>query len=225
MKTFVFLHVGVDPLVELLVSSIHRTNPHARVIQCSDPLTSQVDGTTEIYRHCGDTSNLMTFRLEAFSALGLREPAIYLDTDMLVLTELNPAEILAEADVACCERSFGRDALVNTSFRGMDLSEYENKTFGEVYPILAAFTVTRTCEFWDACFERLVAIDKKFHYWYGDQEAMRDIARTNRFRTRLVPESMFACLPEFARDTPPKVLHFKGAQRKKSMGQVWRSIS
>ena len=225
MTTFVFLHVGVDPLVELLVRSIGKTNVDARVIQCTDPHTGQVSGTTEVYRYAGDTSNLMTFRLEAFSQLGLQEPAIYLDTDMLVLAELKPQDILGEADVACCERSFGRDAPLNTSFRGMDLSEYKNKTIGEVYPILAAFTVTRTFDFWAVCSERLLALDDKFHYWYGDQEAMRDVARTNRFRMRLIPESMFACLPEFAQGTSPKLLHFKGAQRKKWMGQVWRSMS
>jgi len=224
MTTFVFLHVGVDPLVELLVRSIHKTNPDARVIQCADPLTGPVAGATEVYRHDGDTSNLMTFRLEAVSGLGLQEPAIYLDTDMLVLSELTSEEILADADVACCERSFGRDSALNTSFRGMDLSEYAGKTLGEVYPILAAFTVTRTFNFWAACFERLLTLDHKFHYWYGDQEAMRDVSRLNRFNLRLIPESVFACLPEFAQGTSPKLLHFKGAQRKEWMAQVWRSI-
>ena len=225
MTTFAFLHVGVDPLVELLVQSIHRTNPKARVIQCTDLLTDQVAGTTEVYRHYGDPSNLMTFRLEAFSGVGLQESAIYLDTDMLVITELDAESLLAEADVACCERSFGRDSLINTSFRGMDLSEYENKTLGEVYPILAAFTVTRTCDFWGACLERLMTLEKKFHDWYGDQEAMRDVARLNRFNLRLIPESVFACLPEFAQNNSPKVLHFKGARRKQWMPQVWRSMS
>ncbi len=225
MTTFVFLHVGDDPVAELLVQSINRTNPDARLIQCTDPLTGQVTGTTDIYRHDGDTSNLMTFRLEAFSSLGLQEPAIYLDTDMLVLTELSSEDILAGTDVACCERSFGRDSIINASFRGMDLSEYKDKTLGEVYPILAAFTVTRTFDFWAACSKRLLELDEKFHFWYGDQEAMRDVARLNKFDLRLIPESVFACLPEFSQSTSPKLLHFKGAQRKKLMSTVWRSIS
>jgi hypothetical protein len=225
VTTFVFLHVGDDPVAELLVQSINRTNPDARLIQCTDPLNGQVTGTTDIYRHDGDTSNLMTFRLEAFSSLGLQEPAIYLDTDMLVLTELNSEDILAGTDVACCERSFGRDSIINASFRGMDLSEYKDKTLGEVYPILAAFTVTRTFDFWAACSKRLLELDDKFHFWYGDQEAMRDVVRLNKFDLRLIPESVFACLPEFSLSTSPKLLHFKGAQRKKLMSTVWRSIS
>jgi hypothetical protein len=225
MTTFVFLHVGVDPNVELLVRSVHKTNPNARVIQCTDQLTERVNGATEIYRHTGDTSNLMTFRLEAFSTLGLQEPAIYLDTDMLVLDELNAEDILVDADVACCERSFQRDATINTQFRGMDLTEYADKTFGEVYPILAAFTVTRAFDFWAACFERLLTLDKKFYYWFGDQEAMRDVAQLGRFNVTLIPEAEFACLPEFAQGTSPKVLHFKGAQRKAWMTEIWGSIS
>lgn len=224
MTTFVFLHLGGDPLVKLLVRSIDKTNRDARVIQCTDPHTGQVPGTTEVYRYEGDTSNLMTFRLKAFSELRLQEPAIYLDTDMLVLAKLEPQDILGEADVACCERSFGRNTLLNTSFRGMDLSEYKNKTFGEVYPILAAFTVTQTFDFWAVCAERLLTMDGKFHYWYGDQEAMRDVVRTNRFKMRLIPEATFACLPEFAQGTSPKLLHFKGAQRKDWMEEVFNAI-
>ncbi len=224
MTTFVFLHVGNDPVGELLVQSIRRSNPNSRLIQCADPLTGQVTGTTDIYRHDGDISNLMTFRLQAFSALGLQEPAIYLDTDMLVLTKLDSEVILSGADVACCERSFGRDSLINTSFRGMNLSEYKGKTLNEVYPILAAFTVTRTSSFWSVCSDRLQELDKKFHFWYGDQEAIRDVAGLNRFDVRLIPESIYACLPEFSKRTSPKVIHFKGAQRKKLMSSAWRLI-
>ena len=225
MTTFVFLHVGDDPVVEMLVKSILKTNPDARLIHCADPLTAQVIGTTDIYRQDGDTSNLMTFRLDAFSGLGLNEPAIYLDTDMLVLTELDSEDILADTDVACCERSFGRNDLVNTSFRGMDLSEYKNMTMEEIYPILAAFTVTRTFDFWAACAKQLLALEDKFHFWYGDQEAMRDVARLKIFDMRLIPESVYACLPEFAQKNSPKLLHFKGEQRKKLMSAVFRSIS
>jgi hypothetical protein len=167
----------------------------------------------------------MTFRLECFSKLGLSEPAVYLDTDMLVLGKIIPKMILKNSQVICCERSFGRDGLINTSFKGMDLKEYMNKTFGEIYPILAAFTLTENSSFWTECFQELLKLDPKFHWWYGDQEAMRNVANGGKFRIGYLPESQIACLPEFAtKDNPPLCLHFKGPKRKAFMEGVWQSL-
>ena len=225
MTNFVFLHVGADPYVELLVHSIRKTNPNARVIQCTDKLTEKVHGTTEIYRHNGDTSNLMTFRLEAFSALRLQEPAIYLDTDMIVLGEISPEAILKDSQVICCKRSFERDSPINTSFRGMDLSEYQHQTLAEVYPIIACFTITEDSSFWLECFEDLIKLDQKFHRWYGDQEAMRNVASSGKFRINYLPESHIACLPEFAqKDISPLCLHVNGGQRKVWMKEIFDEV-
>lgn len=224
MSTFVFLHVGEEPFAEILVNSIHVTNPQARVVQVTDTKTNQVRGVTDVFRYDFDISNLMTFRLEAFAALELREPAIYLDTDMVVISELHVEEILLDSCVACCERSFGRDEFLNTQFRGMDLSEYRNRTFGDIYPILAAFTASRGNEFWRSCRDKLQKLDRKFHFWFGDQEAMRDVVFGRTYDVRLVPESVYACLPEMARDYTPRVLHFKGAKRKASMLSVGEAL-
>ncbi len=107
---------------------------------------------------------------------------------------------------------------MNTSFKGMDLAEYEGKTLGEVYPIIACFTVTRSPRFWQECLANLMQLDGKFHYWYGDQEAMRNVVRTDRFKVRYLPESKVACLPEYADPANlPLGLHFKGPARKEWM--------
>lgn len=225
VTTFVFLHVGPDPYVQFFVQSIQHSNPEARLIQVTDARTDQIDGVDEIYRYDSDASKLMTFRLEAFTKLGLQDPAIYLDTDMLVLSELSAEEILGSVDVACCERSFGRNAIINTAFRGMNLWEYRNKTLGEVYPILAAFTVSRNFEFWASCYDRLLNLDKKFFLWYGDQEAIRDVAKSGQYKLGYVPEAKFACLPEHMQGLDPYVLHFKGSQRKAWMEEAWKSIA
>lgn len=225
MSNFVFLHVGEEPNVELFVRSIQLTNPGSRIIQCSDNNTKQIDGVSDVFRLDTDAKNLMTFRLQAFADLRLREPAIYLDTDMLVLGKIEPDRLLENHEVACCERSFGRDGLINTSFKGMDLSEYTGKTLGEIYPVLACFTITKSSIFWETCFEYLLALDKKFHWWYGDQEAMRDVVKNKVFATCRLPESHVACLPEFAtNDKPPICLHFKGPQRKAHMGRIFEQI-
>jgi hypothetical protein len=161
----------------------------------------------------------MTFRLEAFSSLNIEEKAIYLDTDMLVMNKFDID--INHCDAILCKRSFGLDKLFNASFRGMDLSEYQNMTLGDVYPFLACFTVTKSSAFWKEAFNILKSLDKKFHFWYGDQEALKIIKAKNTFSIDTVQESIFACLPEQAdKFNLPNIIHFKGAARKNFMLDV-----
>lgn len=222
---FVFLHVGKDPNTELMVSSILLTNPDAQIIQCSDGQTEGIRGVSQVFRLGSDVSNLMTYRLESFAKLNLQSPAIYLDTDMLILRAIDVIDFLGDSDAVCCKRTFGLDTVMNTTFKGMDLSEYADKTLGETYPIVACFTITRGSGFWEECLQNLLTLDKKFHYWYGDQEAMRNIAQTKEPRMRYLPESLVACLPEFAHENNSAVaLHFKGPHRKAWMKQAFDQL-
>ena len=127
MKTFVFLQVGDDPLAAMMVNSIIFSNPNSRIIQCSDLQTNKINGVTEVFRLDSDVTNLMTFRLEVFAKLKLTEPALYLDSDMLVLGEIFVDQFLKEADVVLCERSFNRDGNFDTNFKNMNLFQYSNK--------------------------------------------------------------------------------------------------
>lgn len=216
---FVFLHVGSDDLAPtLLVGSIRKHLPDADIVQCSDEDTRAIEGVTRVHRCSGDTGNLMSFRLSSFGALGLAEPAAYIDTDMLMVRAIDPGKVVGDGDVAVCERSFGRSDLINISFKGMDLSEYTNKTFGEIYPYLACFTAVRDHAFWRSCWEELQALPEKFRYWYGDQEAIRNVAGSGAYRVRTAPERVYGCLPEHAeRSGAPRLLHFKGPNRKAAM--------
>jgi hypothetical protein len=193
---FVFLHVGADGLLPtLLVRSIRAQHPHARLIQCSDHLTQEIGGVSEVFRSRGNISNLMRFRLVCFARLGLTTPALYLDTDMLVMAPIDPALVLGECEIAVCAREFGRTNLINTSFGGMNLSEYEGKTFGEIYPYLGCATISQNAAFWQECLDEMDRLDPKFHFWYGDQEAIRNIVNAGKYRSTLLPESIYAFLP------------------------------
>lgn len=193
--------------------------PLAEVIQCTDDRTPEVADVTKIHRQSGDTKNLMTFRLACFSGLGLTGPAAYIDTDMIMIRTLDPDRVIGDYDVAVCERSFGREDTINTSFKGMDLSEYTNKTFGEIYPYLACFTVVRGHSFWQSCYDELQKLPEKFRYWYGDQEAIRNVVNYGDYRVKMIPERIYGCLPEYLERfaDAPRMLHFKGARRKKAM--------
>ena len=63
-----------------------------------------------------DKDNLMTSRLEAFANLELNNPAIYIDTDVLVVRPI-PIELFKEKEVFLCNRAFSNDTFINTSFK------------------------------------------------------------------------------------------------------------
>ena len=213
---FCFLHVGEDSRPNLLVKSIRKHFPRAFIYQCTDLISNQIDGVDKIFRYDGDIKNLMTFRLEAFSFIDIKEKTIYLDTDMLVINKFNID--MNGCDAILCKRSFSLDAIFNTSFLGMNLSEYQNKTLDEVYPYLACFTVTSSSNFWGEAANILKSLDEKFHYWYGDQEAIKRIKEKKLFNISSVEESIFACLPEkINQKSPPNLIHFKGPSRKSLM--------
>lgn len=217
---FVFLHVGEDSRPYFLVKSIRKFFPKATIFQCTDLSTKEIEGVDHVFRHLGDINNLMTFRLEAFSLLNLQEQAIYLDTDMLVLKYFD-LEIYKSYDAVLCKRSFDLDLIFNSSFRGMNLTEYKDKTINNVYPYLACFTLTSSSDFWKKASDILQSLDNKFHYWYGDQEAIKQIASKDVFNIATVEESLFACLPEkIEKNFIPNLIHFKGPSRKSLMIDV-----
>ena len=216
---FVFLHVGEDTRPNLLVKSIRKYFQNSYIYQCTDLTSKEIDGVDKVFRYDGDIKNLMTFRLEVFSLLNIQEKAIYLDTDMLVINKFDID--INHCDVILCKRSFDLDNLFNASFLGMDLSEYQNMTLGDVYPFLACFTVTKSSDFWKDALNILKSLDKKFHYWYGDQEALKIIKAKNILNIDTVQESIFACLPEKIDELNlPNIIHFKGAARKNFMLNV-----
>jgi hypothetical protein len=217
---FIFLHIGSDIRPYFLVKSIRKFFKNAKITQCSDLITQEVDGVDEVLRHDGDISNLMTFRLEAFSLIDIKKQSIFLDTDMLVLNEFNLNDFL-KSDAVLCKRSFSLNKGFNISFKGMDLSEYKNQSLGAVYPYLACFTVVQSTEFWKEANAILNLLDNKFHYWYGDQEALKKIAKSNKFKISTVEEASFACLPEeINKNFPPNLVHFKGPSRKSLMLEI-----
>ena len=216
---FFFLHVGEDTRPNLLVKSIRKYFQNSYIYQCTDLTSKEIDGVDKVFRYDGDIKNLMTFRLEIFSLLNIQEKAIYLDTDMLVINKFDID--INHCDAILCKRSFALDSLFNASFRGMNLSEYQNMTLGDVYPFLACFTVTKSSDFWKEAFNILKSLDEKFHYWYGDQEALKIIKAKNIFNIDTVKESIFACLPEQIDELNlPNIIHFKGAARKNFMLDV-----
>ncbi len=210
----------------MLAQSIRATNPGARIIQCSDHSTQVVPNVTEVHRTPGDSSKLMIYRLNAFARLGLREPALYLDTDMLVLRQISPDALVGSHQAVLCKRSFNLQGPFIGQQRGLDFREYDGRPLGEVYPFVACATVSPNSDFWTELSNILSGLNKKFFEWYGDQEAMKawcESRETNLYGT--FPEAEYGCLPEEREIlNRAKILHFKGHHRKAAMQKFYSAI-
>jgi len=68
------------------------------------------------------------------------------------------------------------------------------------------------------CLEILNSLDKKFHFWYGDQEALRIISDSKKYDMGYINEGVICTLPKFATTQESSYsVHFKGEGRKKLM--------
>ena len=145
MSTFVFFHVGPDlTMPTAMVASIRHHNPGAEIIQVTDNVTPTVSGVTWAHPTSGDPEFLMLWRTQAFAALQLAQPALYMDTDMLVRRPVHPEMLLGDAVIAVTRRTFMREAIFNVHQRGQDYSEHANKTLDQVYPYIGCGTITPT---------------------------------------------------------------------------------
>lgn len=219
MNTYVFFHIGSDSWQpDILVRSIRLSDYDSEVIQVSDQSSPSVKGID--YRHnvSGNNANLMSMRLLGFGDLKLKKPAIYLDTDMIVVRECNPIKILGEKKICMCARSFNKGDIFNSSFREMNLAEYRGMTLNDVYPYIACSTVTESYAEWDTLAAILDELDPKFKVWYGDQESLKSYASQWPSSVTFMPESEFGCLPEHYKEiSATRILHFKGERRKSLM--------
>jgi len=213
--TFVFFRTGTEEQIwysRKFVESLRETNPDARIIMCTDSKTPVIDGT-ERFEYDLDTQNFMEYRLKIYAALNLDYPAMYLDDDMIVCSEIFPEALLGDKRVLFCERMFNCDNIFNPSMKGLDFSEYQGKTIQEVFPYLACATVTKDHTVWSELLSIMDHIDPKYRRWYGDQEAMKIWAKMNECGTLM--ETQYACLPEYLDNRDPKIIHYKGSRKEK----------
>ena len=66
-----------------------------------------------------------------------------------------------------------------------------------------------------------MSLNDKFHFWYGDQEALRIVYEKKIFNIGLLDEKIICTLPEYSKPNDgPYSVHFKGPKRKNLMIQA-----
>jgi hypothetical protein len=211
---FVFFHVGEDiAQPTAMVFSIRAHNPDATIIQVTDDTTPAVPGVSRVFVTQGNRQYLMQWRTNAFAELGLTEPAMYMDTDMIVRHPISPSALLKGwGPVAMTRREFNRDAIFNPRQRGQDYSDYAGRTLDSVYPFVGCCTITSDWAIWETLADMYNALPERFRVWYGDQEVLREYAE--QVPVQCLPESHYACLPEYLAQHPdPAIVHYKGHRK------------
>jgi hypothetical protein len=213
--TFVFFHVGDDlTQPKRLVDSIRKTNAGADIVMCTDLKTPHIEGVTRRFEIEVNREYLMPSRWKAFYELNLESPAIYMDTDMVVLGSINLPALIGDRRFVFCFRSFDRMAPFDGEQRGLDFSEHHQKPLGIVYPVLACFTITKSGSEWKELYEKCASQPDKYQRWYGDQEVLREFVKSLKAHDfNYVEESKFACLPEYSVENSPFILHYTGDRK------------
>lgn len=221
MNDFYFFHIGDDiDLPKMMVNSIRMTNKNSRIFQLTDTTTKQIQITDGCYRFKGNTNSIMKFRMEAYSKTILYKNrfSIFLDTDMLVLKEINLSKMFQKSDLILCKRVFNSNQLVNIHFNDMNMEEYKGKTMGESWPYLGCFIGVNNNKNLFEMNQMYDNLKQKYKFWYGDQIVLKDFAQKNRTKTAFVNETEYAYLPLNNKiSKQAKILHFKGKKLKSYM--------
>jgi hypothetical protein len=196
-----FLLVGDQPWAPLMVESISRVTGY-HVVQMSDLTTPEVEGVDEVIRLPMKVP-LMSFRLKHLANLPYRE-WVTLDTDILVKKPL--ADVWdKDFDVAVTKRPPRRVLL-----DGVDIAPE--------MPYNTGFMLSREPQFWQDAYDWLRKQNEQRQSWWGDQLAVSEIAKRNRYNVALLPSSEFNWTPDSPQQTSEaRVWHYKGAMRKEWM--------
>ena len=220
---FIFFHVGDITLPSLLVKTIRKFNPNSKIHFLTDKNTNNIDGVDKTFRLDLDRDYLMTARLEAYSKYQLIDPAIYIDSDMLLLRPID-LNIFSDKDVYLCKRESNCYKKFNHNFNDLDFTEYEGMTLNQVYPFLACFVYTKNYKFWEDCNSRILNLDEKFKVWYGDQEVLKEVYNSREYKFGTINENLISALPEYSDPDKTFFAHFKSKDLKDFMPMCAKEI-
>jgi len=225
LNAIVFFWVGPDITIPaLLVRSVRVAfGPQFNIVQLSDRNTPKVEGVTS-HKQLKLSPHIMVARLEAYAALSITAPTLFLDADMLVLRpfDLPP---LAGNEVGVTTRGI-RETVSFTELDCAEYPEFAGKITREVMPYLYSFVYVRSPILFVRQLNALRKLPKRFHRWYGDQVTLKsELDTSGRFVIQAFDINLYnrtvGSRREFEaiRNAPQSVCvaHFKGKDSKRAM--------
>jgi hypothetical protein len=232
LNNIAFFWVGQDVSIPTLLCRSIRSafGPDFNVYQLSDPLTPKVEGVTH-HKKMKLSPHIMVARLEAYSALDITEPTLFLDADMLVLCpfDLPP---LAENEVGVTVRG-KRDTYLLSTQHLEQYPEFANKDTAQVMPYIFSFVYVRSQLLFLRQLIALRKLPKRYHRWYGDQITLKnEIDASSRFTARdfdidvynRTVRSHWEFAEVLASPQPVFLAHFKGPESKSAMFEALSMI-
>ena len=179
-----FFWIGQNVAIPtMLVRSIRAAfGPNFNVHQLSDRDTPTVEGVTT-HKKLKLSPHIMVARLEAYAALSIHEPTLFLDADMLVLRafDLPP---LAENEIGVTRRG-ERDTYRIPERDWAEFPEFAEKDSAQVMPYIFSFVYVRSTIIFLRQLNALRKMPKRFHRWYGDQVSLKkELGTPGRFTIR-----------------------------------------
>ena len=219
MNNIAFISVGEQSTecADMLVKSIKKSNSNCRIIQISTKKDRDVTGVDEKLIFDFKLATLMVGRLKTqIEIVEKYGPTIFLDSDMLINKNLNEAfNLLKKKDLIITDRKVNfylRDTVFvyehNTSIK---FPEFTGKLINEVMPYNAGFIGVSNISVSKKLLQMCLELPTRFHYWYGDQVALKKIYDTKEFKISVLDSNYNYRLTDLSNyDKNIFVYHFKG---------------
>ncbi len=217
MKNIAFVSIGDEShnCADLLVKSIKKTNSNCRIIQISNKEDRNISDIDEKIIFDFKSATFMFNRLESqIAVLEKFGPTIFLDTDMLVNKDLSAIfDRLLNNDIVFTQRK--NNFYINDTFQNIKFPEFTNKTVNEVMPFNGGFLGVSNIAVQKKLLQIYLELPSKFHYWYGDQVALKKIYDAKEFKISLLDSNYNYNVKDISNyDKKICIYHFKGRFKK-----------
>jgi lipopolysaccharide biosynthesis glycosyltransferase len=191
-----FVLVGDDrPWARLMVESVRKHLPYARIVQMSDPDTAAI--VDEVIRKPYD-GRMMSFRLEHLADFQ-HDSMLILDDDCIVKSDLSHV-FKKPFDVALTLRTGP------VYYDGIDMTESCPYNTGVMF--------SRSQGFWAKSAQVVRRLPDQFQRWWGDQMAIGLAARRGKWRVLELDVAQYNWSPGAASDVSDAcVWHYKGPRK------------
>ena len=104
---------------------------------------------------------------------------------------------------------------INDTFQNIKFPEFTNKTVNEVMPFNGGFLGVSNIAVQKKLLQIYLELPSKFHYWYGDQVALKKIYDTKEFKISLLDSNYNYNVKDISNyDKNICIYHFKGRFKK-----------
>jgi hypothetical protein len=190
-------HEQFRTYAEIMVQSVRRSIPNVEIVHMCDRKTREVSGVDTVQRRPLRHTYLMEYRLEHFCEV--EGDVLFIDTDTIMLRD--PSKAFADCDVALTKRT--KPILM------------DGKNIVGDMPYNTGVMFSRKPEFWRDCLELSRGMDPDLRHWFGDQMAVKRVARSGKFDVKDLMCDEYNYSPKWA-DEPLEgkyIIHYKGGRK------------